>query len=1123
MYCIMSSGFFDVVGDDIKLIATWSKEPGETSGELIFNNLTVQKKFYETVPLNSAAFSAGTYTYTPVSNGDKHNVRLITNMGRNVVVENVSGKTVPEKMQITLEPRNKALRINLINYSTTLNESNGFNAIKSFDVFIDKDNDKDFIHSFDVADVVDNKYLVISKLDPNDADYSLENGQRYEIVVRAINDAGIGKFSNPATEKPSEKPAQIEDFAAVLSDKTVELSWSPSLEEYDLSYFISKKLSSASQWEEAKEVDRTQIVDEEEVFVTSYIFSGLENGTAYDFKIIAKSTEYGESPDAIIYNKKPFTIPAKMSDANIIITDLSNSSIFVRLTPPSNNGGKEITKYFMYIQTEDEPVNLAEGDVNVLDQSKEFVVSNLENGVKTTFMVYAMNSDSETHQEPWSKDYTQYANPSPVENLQVVNNTDAGSENGSVKLTWAVPENMGGADSSDLNHFIHYRHWVVDPLNVNMYILSQQETIVVAGNVLERVIEQLVVGKSYDFKVQTKFTKNAVNFVSAFSSDVSMIPNSPPDAPPSLNVMMANNKLDMKITWAQPKLYGLELSNYEYKVVLDSNPNKDNVQYVDAELNTEKIVQPEYYGVAYKVYVRAKTILSGCTYLTGEASVFTFTPYKAPSVVRNFKLYPLDGAVEVRWEAPSDLGGFTDVRYVVVVDGVPREPISDKNVKITGLNNEQVYIAVKPIGYINNAASQLGVGEHVVASTYPYSDPEPPTNLAVVPSDSQVVLTWAASASAINVGEPDAPVISYIIFRNDVKLCGVDVANGVLTHTDTDGLTNGVTYNYRVIAKQSFDNGSKITYSDNFTGDGSKSATPFKAPEPPSGLVLSASDKEIRADWKASPNKNGLGGEMYYRVEIVDKDQDIIEEKEVKTTSLTATFSGLNNGDNYTIKVYARAQNLEDFVGKLEWYENANFISATIKPNLTPKQPINVLLTPGSGELNLSWSAPTSDGYTTSSYEIYKNTLLVATVSSVTASYTISGLTNGDAYTIGIRRLTQSGEISNMYEVIGTPYGLPYLAVNPEIITVNSGKQVKLTVYPNGSPITNFIVFATPSTIKNTETYAHFAAPLSPARTKTKENEELKTDQLVISSNITSIFYVVSNAAGILTSQYVVV
>jgi hypothetical protein len=1113
----MSGEYFTVVGENLKLVANWSKESGETSGELIINNISAVPKYYKTETLSSSVFSSGTFTIQPVVNGDKYNVRLLTNMGRNKVVNNVSGKTVPQKLNVVLEARNESIAIRLVNYSTALNESNGFDAISSFDVLIDNGDDNDYIQTFSSGDV-ENGRLVVDRLDASDPNSKLVNGEEYEIVVRAINSMGKGTFSDPTVIAPSEKPAQIANFDAVVSNASVSLSWSPALEEYDLVYHVSKKLSSASAWEPHVVVERTEMIDEEEEFITNYTFDNLVNGTSYDFKIIAVSDIYGQGLDSIVSEKIPFTIPDKMADSNIIITDLSNTSIFVRLTPPTNNGGKKITGYVMYLKNTE--INLAAGIVNNLNQSREFIIPNLTNGVQNTFMVYAMNSDSEIHPEAQPVNYTQYANPSAVQNLQVVNNTAALSNNGSVKLTWELPADMGGAESAWFNHAIKYQPWVVDPSNVNMLMLGREVT-VNAGSLLEYTISGLVVGKQHSFKIVSTFNRNGASFGSVASGSVSMIPHCAPGSPVSLNVAMdAADKEKMKITWSQPDLFGLNLSKYEYKVVLASSPNHDNVNYIDAELATQIQVLPPTYGVAYKVYVRAKTILHCSPDLVGVASEFTFTPYKAPSLITNFILYPLDSAVEVRWDAPEDKGGFTDIRYIVAVNGIANSSTSEKSVKLTGLKNEQVYIAVKPVGFLNNVASLAG--EHVVASTYPYSDPEPPTNLSVVPGDKQVTLSWTASASAINVGidDPAAPVISYIIFRNDVKLSGVEVANGVLTYTDNgSSLVNGTTYNYRVIAKQSFEDGAKITYSDNFTGEGSKSATPFKAPEPARNLNLFSSDKEITATWQASTSVNGLDNPAYYRVVLLD-DKDV-QVGTASVTTLDTKFSNLTNGILYTVKVYARALNSETFEGNLGWYENVNFISKTIKPNITPSSPITQPPTPGDHKITLNWTA-TADTYTTQNYKLFKNGAEAGTASSSATSYEFTGLTNGDVYSVGIVRVTTTGEESELQSYDNViPLGLPVLQ-SLEVVTVNSKKQVKLIVNPNGSPINNFIIFAAPSSYVlpvGAETYSHVSAPITPALEERKANVELQTTQLNISSNITGVFYVVSNAAGILTAQ----
>ena len=1087
-------GDFRVESGDGKLIAKWtpSNYGANEFGDLILNNISQPVKTYSTIHLSVAEFAVGNKELL-VINGDVYNIRLLTNGGSNEAALNCVGKSRPEILEIGLETRNQAIAIRLDNYVPYAAAVNGFSAITRFDVLIDDGDNEDVLIQM-YPNQIQNGRLVISSF--NNA--PLINGLEYEIVVRAVNSVGPGEFTAPASKAPSEKPAVPLNFAGVEVDSAIELSWTPGSESYDFTYEISKKMSSSNVWEQAVVLTKMEPIViqgvSSEILRSSYNYAGLQNGTAYDFKILVNST-YGKSTEALVLNKVPYTLPGMMDSNKFVVSDLSNNSILVTLKPPANNNGRAVSSYVFKIQNQN--TNYAAGLVPNQNGEVSFEVANLVAGSPVDFLMYAKNSNADNMLNVYYQSYTQFRNPSVVTNLVAVNDTAALSTNGKVKLTWGLPSDMGGALSGDFNHLIKYQPYVTDASN---NLVLGAEISVSAGSDLQYTVSGLLVGKSYDFKVQSKFSKNGVEFISANSGFVRIIPNCAAAAPvPS--IVMADDKVNMKITWSEPNLYGLVLRKYQWKI--------NNGPWYD-EVSREVMSLPPVYGQSYTVYLRTVTILpNSADLVSADSAPVSYIPYKAPSAVQNFAVYPLDSAVELRWDAPSVNGGYSVIKYNVVVDGVLTQTITTTSAKIAVLNNQTTYIAVIPVGYIGEEAKMAGPA--VVKSAYAYNDPLPPTGLSLTPADAQVTLNWVASATAINTGEPDAPVVSYIIFRNEVKLSNVEVSNGVVTYTNT-GLVNGTTYSYRVVSKQTFPDG-KVTYSDNFTTSADlKSATPFKAPEAPRNLILTAGDKTIVSSWDAALSLNGLPGPAKYRVLLFDPSN--VQIKDVDTQSLTQTFGsadGVVNGVTYTVKVYTKAQNVEANVSGS--YQSVAFISGTVIPNVKPLAPENVQAVASSQKITLSWTAPV-DTYATQGYKIFKDNVELAQTSALT--YEVTGLTNGTTYSVAVRRITTGNEQSDLVTNSRIPFGKPEIV---SLTRINDNKQVRAVINPNGSALTDFIVFVAPQAYAAGNKLIHNESPISPAQTQITGSVTKDTTQLSLASNIVGAYLVAVNEGGVLTHQ----
>lgn len=1101
------------------LTASWDLSANEDTGELIFYDKNVPTYF--SIPLNSTAFLAGSKQQNVV-NGVIYHVRLITyksngDIVRNLQVKDVSGKTVPGEVTYEIESRNRSLAINLLNYNPSAALVNGFSPITTFEVFIDNGDHEDKVLKFPIGKLVNNQRLIIN--DINDVDAStanLDNENAYEIVVRGVNIMGKGNFGIAKMGTPSSQTPGISTLSGEEKNVSVELSWTPPVVDYNFTYTIKRRPTGTNTWTTfVSNLSKTfPVYDASSAYIRddpriSHTVTGLNNGTPYDFAVSVVSAEFGMSTDRLLLNKTPYTVPGVMSlSDNVEITDLSNNSIRVKLTPPAITGGKAISQ-FHFANPSALGVNLATAQ----DASGHsiFTVGPLANGVQVAFQAKSKNDNTNNWSPILTVNYTQYANPSAVVMSAPVNTTINGSaiaNGGKVKLNWTLPSssNLGGAVASDLTHTIE--HTAYDASGT-IYVMDPSNDFVPVTNALEREITGLTLGKEYTFKIKSKFTKNLVDFESMSNSNlVTIIPHSIPNPPVPVIDMSG---VQMRVTWTEPNLFNLPLRKYEYAIKLESSTAP--LVYYTANASREQLISVAdlQYGQVHDLYMKTYTILDASSDLVSVVStVAKYTPYKAPSAVQDFALYPLDGAIEVRWSAPANKGGYSQLKYKIGLNGSPHSTVDSTYTKITGLSGSETYIGVVPVGYLDGAEKLAGPVTYNYA--YPYSDPAAPTSLSLTPGDKKIKLQWVASATSVsNLSEgSQPPSISYIIFRNDVKLSGVDVSNGVVEYEDRS-LVNGTLYSYRVISKQTFADG-KVTFSDNFTASGDlRSATPFKNPEAPRNLVLVSEDQQIRASWDAPLSLNGLVNTAYYKFEVRDiSTNNIVTGGSGQQTQLMLTISGLTNGKQYSVKVLTTVQNTE--LNVTGWYDSLSELSDNAIPNVAPNAPQSVSVQAGDSSATLSWNEATIDSYTTTGYKVYQDGTKIADLGALAVNYVISSLVNGTPYVLSVSRVITelSGAESSKVPASVVPYGKP-LSLTATRST--DKKQVSVTVNRNGSSITDFIVFVVPKTYASSNALIHKDSPLAIADTLVTGNFTKVTTLLNV-DEVSAAYVIVSNAAG---------
>jgi hypothetical protein len=155
--------------------------------------------------------------------------------------------------------------------------------------------------------------------------------------------------------------------------------------------------------------------------------------------------------------------------------------------------------------------------------------------------------------------------------------------------------------------------------------------------------------------------------------------------------------------------------------------------------------------------------------------------------------------------------------------------------------------------------------------------------------------------------------------------------------------------------------------------------------------------------------------------------------------------------------------------------------STTPPPPTVPGPPQSPSASAGNTTVDVSWSAPSSDGGSTiTNYEIYRGTspgggVKVAEVGNSPLSYHDTGLTNGQTYYYKVSAKNAVGEGALSSETSATPQPPPPVPPSaPTLTSATPGNaQVTLSWTPpssnGGSPVTNYTIYR--STTSGTETF----------------------------------------------------
>ena len=381
-------------------------------------------------------------------------------------------------------------------------------------------------------------------------------------------------------------------------------------------------------------------------------------------------------------------------------------------------------------------------------------------------------------------------------------------------------------------------------------------------------------------------------------------------------------------------------------------------------------------------------------------------------------LTPGDGQLSVRWTAPANNGAAIDdydVRYRpsggVWVDLPDAVKSTATMATITGLTNGTAYeVQVRAGNSAGDGPWSAGATGTPAAAVTPASPPSAPSAPTLRAGDGRLTASWTPPA------DNGAAIDDYDLRYRPSGGVWTELADAVKSTSTTatiTGLTNGTAYEVQVRAGNSAGDG---PWSAGATGTPVSSAS---VPSAPSAPTLRAGDGQLTASWTAPADNGAVIDDYDVRYRSSGGAWTALPDA-VKSTSTTATITGLTNGTPYEVQV--RAGNA---VGDGPW--SAGATGTPVPSASVPSAPPAPTLRAGDGQLTAIWTAPSDNGSPIDDYDVRYGTdgrtwtELPDAVKSVSTTATITGLTNGTAYVVQVRAGNAVGDGSWSESATATP------------------------------------------------------------------------------------------------------
>jgi len=526
----------------------------------------------------------------------------------------------------------------------------------------------------------------------------------------------------------------------------------------------------------------------------------------------------------------------------------------------------------------------------------------------------------------------------------------------------------------------------------------------------------------------------------------------PPGAPTGLVATVLNQGADIAFT-APADDGGTPITNYEYSIDGGTNWVTPSPAVTTSPLTITGLTN----GTAYSIKLRAVNAIGQGDPSTTTLSVTpALVPAAAPTSVQ---VTAGDQQLSVAFTAPANFYGSALQTYEYSLDGgttwvTPTPAVTASPITITGLTNGTTYAVVV------RARTDVAGNASSTEPATPVGTPVPPSNLTVTPGDR--TLTVALTDVQLNGNmfngyqySTDNGLSWWMMDCNDPVMFMPTLpcpAAGLVLSRESgptppfppNQLSNGTTYDVLVRAMYQAPGGMMTSFT---AAAGPVQATPAAAPAAPTGLSVTNGNGEATVAFTAG--SNGGAAITTYEYSIDGGTSWVTPNPAVTASPITIT--GLTNGQTYSVAL--RAVNA---VGP-----GTASSTATASPQaVAPAVPATVSVTPADQGATVTFTAGSNGGSPITNYEYSTDggTNWVTPNPAVTTSpLSITGLTNGQAYSVVVRAVNVIGPGPATVAQSVTPAGAPLAPTGVSAAPGQGSATITFTAAAgNGATVTNY-------------------------------------------------------------------
>ena len=692
----------------------------------------------------------------------------------------------------------------------------------------------------------------------------------------------------------------------------------------------------------------------------------------------------------------------------------ANGTATLTWTDPVSNGGSAITNYTV---SPSPHCSTCTGVTVTGATATSATVSGIVPGTSYTFAVTATNANGTSSPSSPSNSVVVPAAPGAPTNVSAAVNT-----NGSIAVNWTDPADDGSAITN----------YTVIP---SPGCSSCAGTTVNGATATSATITGLTPGTAYSFTV------TATNGIGTSPQSAASNTINAPTVPgaPTIGTATPGNA-SATVTWTAPgNTGGVPITGY---VVTPYVGGTAKTAQTFSSTATSETVTGLTNGTAYTFKVAAINGVGTGAQSAASNAVTPDTPPGAPTIGTATRG---NASATVTWTAPSNNGGSAITGYVVTpyIAGVAQTSQTFNSTAttetVTGLTNGTAYtFTVSAINIIGTSAQSAQSN-----SVTPATTPDAPTMGTAISANASVIVSWTAPAGNGGSAITGYAVTPYIGSSAQT----VQTFNSTATTETVTGLTNGTAYTFTVAAINAIGTGAQSAASN--------SVTPATVPGAPTIGTATAGNASATVTWTAPGNNGGAAITGYVVTPYIGGAAQTAQT--FNSTATTEVVTGLTNGTAYTFKVAAI---------NAAGTGNQSGSSNSVTPTTVPGPPTGVNGISENSSALLSWTAPSSNGGTAiTGYVVTPYIAGVAqttqTFNSTATTQTVTGLSNGTAYTFTVAAVNADGTgTQSAPSASVTPATLPGA---PTIGTVTPGvgsATVSWTAPASngGSAITGYVV-----------------------------------------------------------------